>query len=65
MVSVWSIWCEWDVGQENGVWSSLEKAKQWARDNEYLQEQAAEEGFDDVLKLEDVGLLTFNEVEVD
>ncbi|AXN57940.1 hypothetical protein [Acinetobacter phage ABPH49] len=59
-----SVFCEWDIGQENLVFNSKEEAKQWLIDNTNLEE-CYEEGLEGVEAVDDLigaGLVGFTEL---
>lgn len=59
------IWCEWDIGVQDRVFSSVEKAKAELLQNPYLPEVLREVDAKDIDQLIDFGYLTFIDVEVD
>lgn len=58
------IWAEWDMGQDNCVFTTKAKArayfKQYFDRDEYLKEE-----FGSVKEVEEAGLLSYSELEVD
>jgi len=52
------VWCEYDIGQDGQVFTSLEKAKAWAK-------QACQDQDCDMTDLNNNGLLGFEELNVD
>lgn len=62
---MWTIWCEWNIGHEGLVFSSIEKAREWCRHSSTLKE-CFFDGGNSIEELEnDQGLLGFEELEVD
>jgi len=51
------VWCEWDIGQENIIFSDREDAYEWLNANQHIAEMTYP--VDDLLK---DGLLGFEEV---
>lgn len=63
---MYSLWCEWDVGQEYVVFSSEENALKWLRNNASIQGVIdAEEDATTVDDLIGMGLISINVLEVD
>jgi len=61
---MYSIWCEWEIGQQDRVWVTRESAVAWAREqfNNWLEvecemtyEEVYEEGLIGFTKLEVMG----------
>ena len=64
MVKIFSIWCEWDVGQDGQHFSSKEKAIEWLKENIHIQELLYQ--FDsDLDYLFEGGLLNIEEENLD
>jgi len=69
VIDMYTIWCEWDVGQEGTVFLTLDSAKNWVNNNIHLQEMIQYEYSDDEdvkepLDFVELGLVTFNKVDV-
>ncbi len=64
MSKVYSVWSEWDIGQEYHVFTSEEKALKWCEENEGLKEVLEEEEgtIQDLIK---DGLLGFSKLNLD
>lgn len=59
------VWCEWDIGLTNRVFSSVDKAKQAIAESEYLPSILSEAEAENVDDLIDWGYLSFIDVGVD
>jgi hypothetical protein len=63
---VYQVWCEWDIGQEYGVFSTEAKAREWVESNESLKEVFEDGGeFSTAQDVEDAGLIGYKKLELD
>ena len=59
MKTVIRIWCEWDIGNENIVFSDFDIARQWA--DQAIKDAGLEESMEE---LEQDGLIGFKQVQL-
>lgn len=65
MTTVYEIWCEWDIGQEDIVFSSKENARQWLEENQNLRDLICYEFDTNIDELFKAGLLSYSTSELD
>ena len=58
MNRLYSIWCEWDIGQENFVFKSEDSAYEWLKNNHSLQEVFEEDEYENVQQLINDGMIS-------
>lgn len=57
--TLYMLWCEWDIGQEYYIFSSIESARHWAKGS--LRMAGIEESLEEI---EDEGLIGYKKVEL-
>lgn len=61
---MYSIWLEWDFGQENTVFKTKKAAMQWLQEVVLDEDSNVREEFDTVEKLLESGLASIKKVDV-
>ena len=65
MKTVYRIYCEWDIGNEDIVFTTEAKAKKWCEENESLTEMCGPgQDFESLDEIFDAGLLGFRDVDL-
>lgn len=60
-MKVYTVWAEWDIGQDGEVFKTKEAAHKWLEENYYMEELLEQEEVADVDALIKAGLLNIKE----